>query len=430
MKKRGFTLVELMGVIVIIALISIIVSPLIMNQVASKKENVSSIFKNIVLNATKEYMNGYPNGYKKDDVNGTTYCVGLVNLVDAGLLELPLNDPVTGESVNINRYVKMKLVRIADGGIGEFVPVEDSVIIGSNCEGITYNRVLQNYPYDSDEPYLYSVNQTGFYKIELWGASGGDVNKAYLGGRGGYTSGIIKLNDGDKIYIYVGAAGVVDYSAVDGNHDIGHGGGATDIRYFGSGTPSAATLMRDSTDGLKARIMVAGGGGGSYYHHYGQYFGSGGFGGGLTGGQGTGIVKLATPGNQTSGGLGSSNGTFGFGGQSLNQGGDGYYGGGGNDGDVGDYGISGSAGGSSFISGYTGCVAVTSSGTPKSSCQTETDDIECSIHYSNKVFIGNTDDLKMLSGDKEMYSPTGSIEVGHYGDGFARITFVGIDYLK
>ncbi len=55
--------------------------------------------------------------------------------------------------------------------------------------------------------------------------------------------------------------------------------------------------------------------------------------------------------------------------------------------------VSGAGGGSSFISGHTGCVAILSqnSTTPRSdskgaTCKDGTTDITCSYHYSNIIF--------------------------------------------
>jgi len=49
------------------------------------------------------------------------------------------------------------------------------------------------------QEYIVPTGQSGWYRIELWGAQGGNN-----GGLGAYTSGIIKLNEGDILYFYVG----------------------------------------------------------------------------------------------------------------------------------------------------------------------------------------------------------------------------------
>ena len=92
-------------------------------------------------------------------------------------------------------------------------------------------------------------------------------------------------------------------------------------------------------------------------------------------------------------------------------GGGGYFGG------SGSYGVihrNGSgAGGSSFISGYNGCYAFSSPSSDKTSPNQN-------IHYSGLYFTNS----QMHSGDESFHSPNGSIEQGHLGDGFIRITII------
>ena len=123
---------------------------------------------------------------------------------------------------------------------------------------------------------------------------------------------------------------------------------------------------------------------------------------------------------QTAGGQNSG---FGYGGSSSgavgNSGGGGYYGGGGARG-VGGPG----SGGSSYISGYTGSVAITSasSSAPKAGCTNGTTDITCSYHYSGKLFTN----MSMISGNSSMPTHNGTATMtGNSEDGYARITYIG-----
>ena len=74
----------------------------------------------------------------------------------------------------------------------------------------------------------YEIETTGYYKIECIGAKGGksknNGNVGADGGNGGYTSGIICLAKGEKIYVYVGGHGA---DAVVGKDSLGgyNGGG-------------------------------------------------------------------------------------------------------------------------------------------------------------------------------------------------------------
>lgn len=116
----------------------------------------------------------------------------------------------------------------------------------------------------------------------------------------------------------------------------------------------------NNLDSLKSRIIVAGGGGGA-----GMYFNGGnsygGYGGGLSGGNGSaGPLSsgyVGTSGTQTAAGIGPQKlnyGGLGYGGQATNDvssgggGGGGYYGGGGG------Y-CAGGGGGSSYINGLLSC---------------------------------------------------------------------------
>ena len=166
----------------------------------------------------------------------------------------------------------------------------------------------------------------GTYKIEAWGASGGDVtinDVTYQGGLGGYTSGTINLEKNQKLYIYVGGS--------PSNYEGGYNGGAkggtiNDGKYTGGGGATDIRIVNgnwNDFNSLKSRIMVAAGGAGT------GYYGSeiiGGAGGGLNGYQGTlksgGVIDknhiISTAGNQTSGGIGcfncgTANGKFGNG---------------------------------------------------------------------------------------------------------------------
>lgn len=86
------------------------------------------------------------------------------------------------------------------------------------------------------QPYTVPEGESGWFKIELWGAQGGGGT----GGRGAYTSGVIHLNAGEKIYFYVGKMGA-----------SGLGGESTEVRV------SNSNYLTPNND----RIMVAAGGG-------------------------------------------------------------------------------------------------------------------------------------------------------------------------
>ena len=272
--------------------------------------------------------------------------------------------------------------------------------------------------------------------MEVWGASGGNCynggNTTY-GGKGGYCSGTVTFPSYLNVYVYVGQSGEDINRAYTFNgggkggpaYNGRSGGGATDVRLTEGNT-------WNEFNSLKSRIIVAAGGGGAHHFNLGC---NGGNAGGLFGQDG--FYKrayddcqytVATGATQTSGGHGGVgywsgfDGTFGVGGDFNNinfdggywgsGGGGGYYGGGG--GGV-NYQVVGSgAGGSSFISGYSGCDAIAESSTEGHIIHTGQ-----ANHYSGKVFTNSV----MIDGGSAMPSPSGGTETGHEGNGYCIITW-------
>ena len=270
-------------------------------------------------------------------------------------------------------------------------------IIGTWEAGKTYTYNLSktipvsNFDYTGNVQ-SYTVPLTGTYKLEVWGAQGGDmVSSPWTGkgGKGGYAAGTKNLQTGTILYVYVGGQGegFVDSIA---NHFGGWNGGGT--CYQGASGGGGATDIRtvsgtwNNSVSLNNRIIVGGGGGGS------NDYTEGGCGGGLVGGNG--LISatetnatLATGGTQTSGGTGWIGGSFGIGGGVADANGDGGAGGGGWYGGAKAAGYDASgAGGSSYIGGITN---------------------------------GQT-----IAGDSSMPAPSGGTEIGHFGNGYARITFI------
>ena len=222
----------------------------------------------------------------------------------------------------------------------------------------------------------------GSYKFELWGASGGgDFSHA---GKGGYSTCKVHIKTPTTYYMYVGGQGsesTTEYASGGfnggGKGYLGYGekakncggGGSTDIR---------------TSESYNDVIVVAGGGGGGHA----RSDGIGGYGGGLTGGNGASPVNLqyqGTGGTQTSGGnygyydtYHGSIGSKGFGADAS-----GKY-----------YSSSGSGGGSSYE-----CTGAGGSG-----------------------FISTSVLGSMKSGNQRFLSPNGTNEDGHYGNGYIRVT--------
>ena len=242
----------------------------------------------------------------------------------------------------------------------------------------------------------FAAPEDGTYKIECWGAYCNDRNNWISTTNracGGYTCGEIELSKGETLYVYVGASG---QSFNFGTQSYSKSaGGSTDIRLTGGNW--------NDTTSLRSRIMVAGGAGGrGGLNSWNSGTPYGGSGGGLTGHQGGSI-------NTGSGGAGGTQTTgYGFGiAGGSNPGGNGYY-----SGQSGYYsnGVAGGGGGSSFISGHTGCNAIDSNGTHTGQPN----------HFSGKVFTNTS----IIDGNSLMPLPNGQEANGYEGDGCCKITLI------
>ena len=262
----------------------------------------------------------------------------------------------------------------------------------------------------------------GTYTFECWGAQGGtglgQGEKMYQGGKGAYASGVLALMKKTRFYLFVGGKGAdgdpAPNTIANGGYNGGGKGGPDTSDDEGSGGGGGSSDIRlingewNDTKSIFSRIIVAAGGSGSADE------GIGAPGGALNGYKPTAdcseTYAYSTT-SQTNGyelGVGedgrphSCTPSSGAGG--------GYYGGKAADGiDIPTY-MAVSSSGTSFVSGYKGCIAVDEN-------RAHTDS---SIHYSKLEFINPI----MKSGIEEFPSPTQKEEKGHSGDGSILITLL------
>lgn len=248
----------------------------------------------------------------------------------------------------------------------------------------------------------------GTYTIECWGGQGGTYS-SYIGGYGGYSKGTITLTEATTVYISVGGAGSSSSTAA------GFNGGGTGISSGRGG--GGATDVRIGQNSLYSRVIVAGGGGGAGVTSAnanpcgcgGGEYGGDGYYNDTTGSYTIGQNRCGGSASQTAGGKTwstSTQATFGQGGNasgySCGGGGGGWYGGGGAyDSDSDSDGRWG-GGGSGYV--YTSSTAK---------------------NYPNGCLLNSTHYLtnaQTIAGNTSFTSPTGSVETGHTGSGFCRIT--------
>ena len=87
MNKKGFTLVELLGVIIIIALLSLVMFPNIINSFFEASNDLDKATEKIIIEAAKDYYSE-----KEDDIAKMDYCLTVYMLQTEGLLSYDIKD--------------------------------------------------------------------------------------------------------------------------------------------------------------------------------------------------------------------------------------------------------------------------------------------------------------------------------------------------
>jgi prepilin-type N-terminal cleavage/methylation domain-containing protein len=123
LKKNGFTLIEMIAVVIIISLLALISLPTIMNQLANKKDEISDVTQSLIFEAAELYMSGKTSTYVKTP--GLSYCVSLDDLVNQGYLSSPITDYKTGNEISLSNYVKTT--------INQYSEYDNFEITDTNC---------------------------------------------------------------------------------------------------------------------------------------------------------------------------------------------------------------------------------------------------------------------------------------------------------
>ena len=459
MKEKGITLIALIiTMVVIIIIASVIISVAISGNglidmtITAKDENVKGIAtETINLKITNVEMTAYIEKHRMPTLKelADNFCEDedfdkVIEKTEVASLTKITNENPTAIIAKLKQYpyefeIDSQLRLASIDGI-KVASNDDNNIVNvvgypTSINNITKTDVYQDFSHKK-EGQIYIVPEDGYYQIECWGAQGGNAGN-YSGGKGTYTSGIIYLTKNYELYFYVGEAGKEtgsNGSAKDGGYNgggnasntdqwrnQGSGGGATDVRLVGG-----TDVSWDNFDSLKSRIMVAAGGGGALSMTNGWKSTNGSAGGEFIGNDGirsNGGSIDPKGGTQTSGGLAingntTNAGKFGIGGDGAcgSAAGSGYYGGGGGA-QIANTGSTG-ASGSSFISGYGKCDAISQDSTSDNIIHTGQP-----VHYSHKYFILST----MINGNENMPNHEGNGQIaGNTGNGFAKITKVTI----
>jgi type II secretory pathway pseudopilin PulG len=353
-KKNGFTLVELLAVIVILIVIFLIAIFATNKFVDRSRENAFVAEANVIVKgAMEKYSLDKSDGNMDADIYSSNkpgrVCYSIQDTIIGTTVEKSNAEGYTG-SVEVcsgndctynskiwlhygDYYIEavdgdVKKSDIKDGYETDYDLTCGEALLygGTKCDNTSCE-----YDY-TGKTRSFRVPFDGLYSLETWGAQGGYYKEApyHLGGYGGYSYGEIELKKNETLYIVVGGKG--NDSDGKNGHDGYNGGGAGGVGVSsnsnGSGGGGGATsiafadgLLSTLTNKKDYIVIVAGGGSGAQFNY------PPGNGGGYKGGTITYKGNVYDGGTQTTGyGLGQGYPTAKFCGRWAGGGGSGYYG--------------------------------------------------------------------------------------------------------
>ena len=104
--KKGFTLIELMGVITIMGIIALVAFPPLLRQIKNSKSKIDEATEKLIIAGASNYVEENKNSFPK--IEGNNYCIILQTLVDDNKLSKDLKDS-DGDNIDLNKYVKVDI---------------------------------------------------------------------------------------------------------------------------------------------------------------------------------------------------------------------------------------------------------------------------------------------------------------------------------
>ena len=103
MNKKGFTLAEIVGVVVVLGLIALLAFPPLLNMVKNSENKVNEANKTLIYTASSQYTAKYVNDFPKKQ--GNVYCITIEDLVK----EEFLSSSIVKDDITLDTKVKITI---------------------------------------------------------------------------------------------------------------------------------------------------------------------------------------------------------------------------------------------------------------------------------------------------------------------------------
>ncbi|MDD3453144.1 MAG: type II secretion system protein [Bacilli bacterium] len=148
--KKGFTLAELLGVIVLLALVVSISYPLLLNQFEKSEEQIDEYKLSLVYSAAKNYVRNNANDFPYK--MGNIACVYVKTLTDNNLVALDL------DNISENKLIKLVMTgnnRYTTSLVDECTSTSGIIYKTKSC---TTTKLQNSVKYDNNVTYYFENN--------------------------------------------------------------------------------------------------------------------------------------------------------------------------------------------------------------------------------------------------------------------------------
>ena len=140
--KKGYTLVEVLAVVVLLTLLTFLAMPPIVDYIRNSSGKENEVTKSLIMNSAKMYVNDNFGEYEFN--NNFAFCIPVSTLVEQGYLEAPV------KYGNINDISNVKSVRVTYNNYYTY-----NIVDTNNCSTINYLAVQDQS--DSDKTYFFNT---------------------------------------------------------------------------------------------------------------------------------------------------------------------------------------------------------------------------------------------------------------------------------
>ena len=179
MKNRGFTLVELLAILVILGVVATIITPVVQKSLKANKERVYEILVEQIEGYAKDYLTKNTNALPEKTSDFSV--IKFADLKKAGLLQINVVNPVTNNVMSNESFVKVTkdnnnyIYEVITYDLIDVNELEEGAPIISlnsytqrcttSCELEQIEGVSRQIVYDGEEISSIDLNKKGIYTV-------------------------------------------------------------------------------------------------------------------------------------------------------------------------------------------------------------------------------------------------------------------------